>query len=148
MGCLYAATGCGAGAGGADAVGVAAPRPRGAALVACRALVETLPELVAGQRGRAVEPASALAGAWGDPPIVLRCGVAKPTWLGPSSRCDVVNAVGWFSRATSDGYVFTTIGRSAYVEVVVPDVYEPAANALVDLASAVKTSVPVRQPCV
>ena len=127
---------------------MAAPRPGGDSLAACRALVENLPELVAGQRSRAVEPAAALAGAWGDPPIVLRCGVTKPANLRPTSRCDVVNSVGWFTQQRSDGYAFTTIGRSAYVEVVVPDAYDPAANALVDLASAVQTSVPVRQPCV
>jgi hypothetical protein len=129
-------------------VGVTAPQRTGDEREACRSLVEALPEQVAGQQLRAVEPASALAGAWGDPPIVARCGVAKPAGLRPTSRCDVVNAVGWFSRRTSDGYVFTTIGRSAYVEVAVPDAYEPAANALVDLAPAVKRHVPVVRRCV
>jgi hypothetical protein len=44
--------------------------------------------------------------------------------------------------------VFTTIGRAAYVELSVPAEYEPAADALVDVAAVVKAAVPQVQPCV
>jgi hypothetical protein len=79
---------------------------------------------------------------------VLRCGVPKPERLTRTARCDVVNDVGWFSRRAPDGYVFTTIGRAAYVELSVPAEYEPAADALVDVAAVVKAAVPQVQPCV
>jgi hypothetical protein len=39
-----------------------------------------LPEQVEGQQRRDVEPAGPLAAAWGDPAIVLRCGVGPPLW--------------------------------------------------------------------
>jgi hypothetical protein len=38
--------------------------------------------------------------------------------------------------------VFTTWGRVLYVEVMVPDAYAPEANALVDLAPAIKQNIP------
>jgi hypothetical protein len=102
-----------------------------------------------GQGHRTVSPAGALAAAWGNPAIVLRCGVPTPASLKPTSRCDVVNGVGWFSREDADhSWVFTTIGRESNVEIQVPADYTPAADALVDVAAAIKGSLKVEQPCV
>lgn len=84
--------------------------------------------------------------AWGEPAIVLRCGVPKPAALTATSRCDEVDGVGWFAEQVPGGYRFTTIGRSVYVEVSVPSDYAPEANALVDLAPAVSRT-PVLTPC-
>ena len=137
---LVAASGC-----GMTAVEVDGPTrgPR-----ECTGLLAALPATVDGQQRRDVEPAGALAAAWGDPAIVLRCGVPEPPALTASSPCAEVNGVGWFAEQREDGYRFTTIGRAAYVSVQVPYEYEPAADALVDLASAVRRSVPEREPCV
>ena len=71
----------------------------------------------------------------------------KPPGLGPESECFEVNGVGWFAEEAQGGYLFTTIGRPAYVQVGVPTDYAPEANALVDIADAV-TKLPVDQPCV
>jgi hypothetical protein len=114
----------------------------------CRALVRGLPDTVDGQSRRDVQPEQALAAAWGDPPIVLRCGVPAPAALTASSTCAEVNGVGWFAEQRADAYRFTTIGRSANVEVQVPYDYQPAADALVDLAADVRRQVPEVQPCV
>ena len=114
----------------------------------CAELLDVLPEVVDGQERREVEPPDALASAWGDPVIVLRCGVADPERLTPSSPCAEVNRVGWFAEQRQDGYRFTTIGRSSNVQVQVPYEYEPAADALVDVADAVRSTVPEEQPCV
>jgi hypothetical protein len=114
----------------------------------CAALVAALPDRVDGQERRDVEPPGSLAAAWGDPAIVLRCGVADPPALRPASPCAEVNHVGWFAEERAERYRFTTIGRSANVQVQVPYEYEPAADALVDLASAVRRTVPENQPCV
>ena len=132
--------------------------PTGAAAKQCSALVAQLPDRVAGQQARPVQPAAVLGAAWGDPPIVLRCGVAEPASLQADSSCFVVNDVGWL--AERDGHpvtgtepvdsdlVFTTIGRSTYVEVTVPDDYQPAADALVDLAGAIVAATDDVHPCV
>jgi Protein of unknown function (DUF3515) len=129
----------------AGAVEVDAPT-RGPA--ECRTLVRALPHTVDGHQRRDVQPPDALAAAWGDPPILLRCGVPTPAGLTPSSSCAEVNGVGWFAEQRADAYRFTTIGRSANVQVQVPYDYQPAADALVDLASAVRDQVPEEQPCV
>jgi hypothetical protein len=101
------------------------------------------------QDSRTVSPDNALAAAWGDPAIVLRCGINPPRSLKPTSRCDVINGVGWFSRREPDhGWNFTTIGRASTVEVRVPADYTPAANALVELAAAIRNNDPLTRPCV
>lgn len=87
------------------------------------------------------------AAAWGDPPIVLRCGVPHPDGLKRSSPCLEIEDVGWFSQERADGYVFTTIGRGTYVEVRVPAAYAPESGALVDLGRAIEATLPVEQPC-
>jgi hypothetical protein len=114
----------------------------------CAALVAALPETVDGQNRREVAPGDALAAAWGDPAIVLRCGAPAPQALGPSSRCAEVNGVGWFAEQHDEGYRFSTIGRTTTVQMRVPYDYEPAADALVDVAAAIRQTVPEVQPCV
>ena len=77
---------------------------------------------------------------------MLRCGVPAPAALTKTSRCDEVNGIGWFSEEVAGGYRFTTIGRRVNIEVQVPSVYSPEADALVDLSAAV-AKVPVVSPC-
>jgi len=104
------------------------------------------PPKVAGQRAIRVKGQN--ASAWGDPAIILRCGVEAPSSLGPGSRCDMVAGVGWFAENTADGYLFTTIGRRYFVSVEVPKKYDPASDALVDVADAIGRHDPLVKPCV
>lgn len=114
--------------------------------VDCRTLLADAPSTVADQPNR--EVGRTIAAAWGDPAIVLRCGVEPPSELTAGSRCDEVAGIGWFSEEITDGYVFTTIGRQFSVSVEVPSDYEPATDALVDLAPVIERHVPVVDPCV
>ena len=144
--CLALLAGCGG-------VDVDPPHPTGAALADCKALVADLPASVADQKRRAVSPAGALAAAWGDPAIVLRCGVRKPVGFGRASSCMVANGVGWYvpeDQMTTDprDITMTAVGREAYVEVFLPADYLPPATAMVDLADVVKRHVPQVHPCV
>jgi Protein of unknown function (DUF3515) len=105
-----------------------------------------------------VTPDSRLTAAWGDPAIVLTCRGTAPPALTPTSQCFRVDDVDWL--VTHDGRAvdpaarvqgeldFTTVGRSAYVTVRVPDAYQPAADALVDLTAAVKGATTATKPCV
>ncbi len=139
-------------------VSVSAPTPSGSAASRCSQLLTKLPARVAGQSAQSVDPSTALAAAWGDPPIVLRCGVDRPAAQRPDSACFEVNSVGWFTQQdgrpfpgdqpVTDELVFTTIGRTPYVEVRVPPDYQPAADALVDVSSAVFSATKEQQPCV
>ena len=126
---------------------VSSPAPTGAGASVCQDLSEAAPETVAGVPRRDVDT-DGVALAWGSPPVVLRCGVTAAAGLEPTSRCDEVDGVGWYSEDLGDGYRFTTIGREVPVEVTVPDDYAPEGGVLVELADAVKSSNPVRRPCV
>jgi len=101
-----------------------------------------LPQAVLDQRSVDTKPSSALTAAWGDPAIVMRCGVATPVALTPTSQLVSVNGVDWFPEPVDSGYRFTTVSREANVEVLVPDAYAPEANALVDLAATIKDHDP------
>jgi Protein of unknown function (DUF3515) len=128
---------------GDAAVEVAPPEPAPAAARLCRGLAARLPAVVDGGDRRDVSPASPYVAAWGDPAIVLRCGVARPRALLPGAELVTVNGVDWLPEQQDDGYRFTTAGRAAYVEAWVPARYAPEVDPLVDLAAAVTSAVPV-----
>jgi hypothetical protein len=139
-----------AGCTGTDA-GPAVPRPSGEAAESCRALHGRLPQRVDGQQRIALDPASEYTAAWGDPAIELRCGVPRPEKLSPGSEhynptadAAEVNGVSWLLEQRDDGWRFTTTGRTAFVEVTVPEDYAPEVEALPDLAGAVRKAVPER----
>src|SRR5690606_24365892 len=111
----------------------------------CQALVNDVPALVAEEESTPVD--SERVAAWGDPRIVLRCGVTRPAALEPTSRCDEVDGVGWFTEERDDRQLFTTIGRVPMVSVEVPGHIEPAAMALIDLAGTVKGHTELTAPC-
>ena len=140
-----------AGCGGA--VEVDPPHPTGSARSACTALSKALPAKVDDQARRTVDPASPFTAAWGDPAIVLRCGVGTPHGFGRASTCMVTNGVGWFipeDQITGEAtdITMTAVGRKAFVEVALPADYFPPAAAMVDLAKALKQAVPQVRPCV
>ena len=139
---------------GQGQVEVDAPEVGGADAAACRALVEALPGRVDGARRRAVDPADAhTSAAWGDPPIVLRCGVGRAEGFDRFATCQEVNGVGWFvpeEQFTGEPVevTMTTIGRRVNIEVVLPEEHWPPAAAMVDLAPAIRQAVPETDPCV
>lgn len=61
--------------------------------------------------------------AWGDPPIVARCGKQPP---GPTTDpCIDINGVDWVATQLDDGgTMFTTFGRFPAIEVLVPESYD------------------------
>lgn len=128
-------------------VEVDAVTPQAGTASLCDDLKASLPAVVDDQPLRKVKPASA-GSAWGDPAIVLRCGVAKPVSLTPTSQCFPVSGVDWLSEETARRFVFTTVGRKANIQVSVPREYDPASDALADLAEAVRTRIPSIRACV
>ena len=99
--------------------------------------MQQLPESVLDQPARPTEPTSALARAWGDPAIVLTCGMTAPTALTPTSQLYTINDVTWLPEEIAGATRFTTVGRDVVVAVTLPDRYAPAASALVDVADAI-----------
>lgn len=115
-----------------------------AAAQACAQLEAALPGRLdpAGAR-REVTPESLLTAAWGDPPVSLRCGVPIPVALRPDSVLVTVNGIDWLPEELTDGYLLTTVGRVANVELTVPQEQGPAPGVAADLAEQIKQTVPV-----
>jgi hypothetical protein len=129
-------------------VDIAVPSPAPEVAEACAPLVQALPEKVLDADRRKTEPPSPLTTAYGDPPIEVTCGVAPPAGMAEAqSQCFEVNGVGWFAKEVSNGFIFTTIGRKVYLEIAVPDKYQPEANALTDVSDAVKAHNTLITPC-
>jgi hypothetical protein len=94
--------------------------------------------LIVDQRLRETVPADASAAAWGDPPIVVRCGIDPPAAFDPSSAVIEVESVTWFPEPLSNGTLFTSVGRTPRVEVTVPRDFAPEVNVLVELAGSIR----------
>jgi hypothetical protein len=118
---------------------------------ACKALVDDVPHRVS-ERPRRETKGGDLGAAWGDPAIVLSCGVGTPDGYQATSPCQRVNGVDWFvpeDQISDQGkdVVLTTIGRKPRVEVVVPSEYRPPDSTMVDLADVIKKHTKVVEPC-
>ena len=119
------------------------PGPQ-AGTAACSALLKRLPERVLNRSRTDLDVAG--AAAWGDPAIVLRCGV-PPT--GPTDDpCLEVEGLDWTFTETEDDFRFITYGRNPAVDVQLPTSMDrtAASAALVDLAPAV-APLPVTSRC-
>jgi hypothetical protein len=136
-------------AGCAPAPVTVAPAPSASDPVCAEVLLRAPGELAGSARRTTTSQASR---AWGDPPIVLRCGVEPP---GPSpERCVGIDpgpglAVDWLALEAEATWTFVTYGRLPAVEVVVPKAALPGGTQptapLVDLAPAVAVTAAERR---
>ncbi len=129
------------------------PELAGAEARACAELIEALPDEVDGAEQVEVSPADAPAAAWGDPAIVLRCGVPMPSEFDDYATCHETDGVGWFIpddqvTGAATEITMTTIGRDVNIEVALPSVHWPPATAMVDLAPAIKQTTEELDGCV
>jgi hypothetical protein len=88
----------------------------------CHAVGARWPLEVGGAEQRETAVDSVTVAAWGDPPIIARCGAVSP---GPTTlQCLDINGVDWVMDELDDGVAFTTYGRNPAIEVLVPHVYD------------------------
>ena len=122
------------------------PPPTGSTQVdtVCRALLAALPDTLDGKRQRQVSAAAERVAAWGDPPIVLRCGVAARPAPDPTALVLGVNGVDWVTTEENGATVWTTVSRSVTVEVRIPAKYaDGAGDAIINpLTGPLRTAVP------
>jgi hypothetical protein len=129
LGCLLALAGCAAGpydaAAPPDAEGVGD-------LTGCPDFMASLPDTLAGEERREVTGGDDRVAAWGDPAIVLTCGVPQPADFTRTSTCIEANGTGWFvpdSILTSDDQsrdvTMTAVGFRPRVEIRLPGDYRP-----------------------
>ncbi|MEV0258442.1 DUF3515 domain-containing protein [Streptomyces sp. NPDC050732] len=131
-----------------DEASVVVPSPAAKAAGLCRDLHEKLPEKVDGLGRTDPGPRSELTAGWGDPAIILRCGVERPPEMIDPSYAEQnsvnVNGVAWLLQKHDDGsYTFTTGARLAYVEVTLPaERAGGGLSPLTDFAAPIKKTIP------
>ena len=92
---------------------------------ACRKLTDTLPQRLGDYtRAQVVQPAPVGAAAWqpagaGDP-VVLRCGIERPTDFVVGSPIQVVDRVQWFEVSQDQRSTWYTVDREVYVALTLP----------------------------
>ncbi|MFG2502688.1 DUF3515 domain-containing protein [Streptomyces sp. NPDC048441] len=121
------------------------PTPDSKVTELCRNLHKQLPDKVDGLERADPEPESELTAGWGDPAIILRCGVAKPPEMNnPEADGVTVDGVNWLLEEQDDGsFRFTSTLRKAYVEITLPE--ERAGGGvgpLTDFAAPMKKAIP------
>ena len=135
---LGLAAGC-----GTPVLRIAPPNPPNAVRVACSRLVDHLPEQLDNLNSRLVNPRSPLVHAWGNRPVVLRCGVPTPSGYDPNSASTAaVNGVSWFQQVYPNRVVWTAVRKTANVELTVPTSYDAQGGFLVDIGTAVGATIP------
>lgn len=104
----------------------------GAATPACQKVSAQWPATVAGASRRATTGSTASV-AFGDPAIVVRCGV--PALAPTSDECVDVSGVSWVVHPLSDGSRLTTYGTDPAIELLVPSSYGSAPLVAADLGA-------------
>jgi hypothetical protein len=102
-----------------------------AAADSCEKVIEKLPVKLDGMKPRVVHGSSASVDtryvvAWGDPAVILSCGVGRPATLKPGSEVELFG-VGQgdhnslvLATHTKNTDVFTVVDRPVYISIAVP----------------------------
>jgi hypothetical protein len=128
-------------------VTVAAPVLGDRAATVCRALLSQVPAQLRDRVRRPVTAASGGTGseqnaAYGDPPIILACGVTTPSYA-PEENAVVLSGVCWLTRKGAGGSaVFTTLDREVPIAVTVPASYTQPGQWVIEFSPAIVGSVP------
>ncbi|WP_232796855.1 DUF3515 domain-containing protein [Blastococcus atacamensis] len=115
----------------------------------CPAVMGTLPLELAGEVSRRVQSDSPYVYAWGEPPVVLTCGVERPAGWTVSAAAIQINGVQWYvDTADPDSTVWTAVDRPVYVEVRLPSGVDsaPVTALTVPLAEALPYQEPTPGP--
>jgi Protein of unknown function (DUF3515) len=124
---------------------VAVPPVTPEADASCPALMKTLPLELAGKQSRRVKSDSPYAYAWGDPPVVLICGVGRPAGYVTGAALIQINGVSWYvDTSTPDTTVWTAVDRPVYVQISLPSSVDSAP--VTALTPQIAAALPYREP--
>ena len=116
---------------------------------ACGALLEALPQRLGDyQRAPIAQPAPPATAAWRTPsdsePVVLRCGLDRPTDFVVGSPIQLVDRVQWFEARQGDRSTWYTVDRPVYVALTLPSGSGPTPiQQLSDLIDHTMPAVPI-----
>ena len=121
---------------------------------ACAEFLDDLPATLNGQGTVEFEPSDAPAAAYGDPAIVVVCGVDLPRGFGEAAHCERAGGVDWYAppEQYEDQEVdvtLTSVSHRPAVRLLVPDDYRPdgVAAALSQIADAVESNLEKVDEC-
>ncbi len=111
----------------------------------CAALVAALPEGIDADGGPLdrrpiAAPAPAGTAAWGEPPVVLRCGLGRPAELTVSSRLLAVSGVQFLEIPGPGATSWVVVDRPVYVALTLPP--GSGSAALQQVSAAVRRTLP------
>ncbi|MDQ3887631.1 MAG: DUF3515 domain-containing protein [Actinomycetota bacterium] len=125
------------------------PAPEGGS-PECTALVAALPEDIdTGENGAGThqldrrsiaDPAPAGTAAWGEPPVVLRCGLDRPAELTVGSRLLAVSGVQFLEIPGPGATSWVVVDRPVYIALTVPE--GSGSAAVQQVAGAVRRTLP------
>ena len=111
----------------------------------CPAVMGVLPLDLTGEPSRRVQSDSPFAYAWGDPPIVLVCGVDRPAGFTVGTSATQINGVQWYvDTSDPDTTVWTTVDRPVYVQISLPATVDSAP--VTALSTPIGQALPYRDP--
>ncbi|WP_418058385.1 DUF3515 domain-containing protein [Pimelobacter simplex] len=120
----------------------------------CDAFLDDLPATFAEQDRVEIDPSDAPARAYGDPAIVVTCGVGKPKGFDLTSSCEQADGVGYYipDEQYTDQEADLTLYAAGYrprIEVAIPASYRPGAvaAAMSVLAPLVSEHLELVEPC-
>ena len=115
----------------------------------CAEVLEKLPIDLGKLKPRIVhtKPESPAVVAWGDPAVVLQCGVDRPKALHPGSSKEFFPGGdadrGPFFDVTkdADSDIWTSVDRAVYISVTIPSAYQ-GSDVMPSLSRAIGTALP------
>jgi hypothetical protein len=111
----------------------------------CPAVMELLPLELAGEQSRPVQSDSLFAYAWGDPPIVLVCGVDRPAGFVAGAGLIQIEGVQWYvDTEDPETTVWTAVDRQVYVQISLPSSVDSAP--VTELTAEIAQALPYREP--
>ena len=142
------------GCSGQPVVEIDGPAVSGATADSCAALLDALPENLAEEDRREVDAGDGSGAAWGDPPLVLTCGVGVPEGFDRFAKCLEVDGVGWFvppaqEQDLESEVLLTAVGFEPRVSLLVPPELRGGASAaaLTELAGPISEKLRLTDAC-
>jgi hypothetical protein len=107
----------------------------------CRAVVTGLPDRTAAGPQRPVTSGRDQNAAYGEPPVILTCGVAPPS-VPPTADVAGLNGVCWYADAGATATTWTTVDREVPVAVTVPGAPDGSGQFVIAFAAAIAAADP------
>ncbi|MGH3702937.1 MAG: DUF3515 domain-containing protein [Pseudonocardiaceae bacterium] len=132
-----------------DPLGLAVVPAPSAGSTDCARLLAALPEKLEGGELGTLEhrqlagPVPAGAAGWGEPPVVLRCGLDRPAELTVTSRLLDISGVQFLEIVSPGTSTWVAVDRPVYIVVALPPI--SGSGPLQQIATVIAKTLPQRE---